>query len=237
MMEIFDCEQSSDEWRRARLGIPTASEFHTVMARGKDGGASITRRTYMMKLAGEQMTGEPMENYSNGYMERGKALEDEARQLYAFTRAANLTRVGFIRNGQKGASPDSLIDTAGMLEIKTKAPHLLIEVLLKDEFPPEHKAQCYGALWVAEREYIDIAIFYPRMPLFVKRAHRDEKYIVNLSAEVDRFNDELSALVNRIHRRGEEFSAPEFIDPVERELNKALGADADQQERLVGTFG
>ena len=64
-----------------------------------------------------------------------------------------------------------------MLEIKTKLPHLMIEVLGRGAFPPEHVAQCQGALWVAEREWIDIAVYWPRMPRFVKRTTRDEAYI------------------------------------------------------------
>jgi hypothetical protein len=207
MIEIFDCAQGSPEWFSARLGLPTASEFATVMAKGRDGGASLTRKTYMLKLAGEILTGEPAENFSNGHMERGKIMEAEARDLYAFTYDAYLTSVGFVRNGNKGCSPDSLIGDAGMLELKTKLPHLLIECLLKDDFPPEHKAQCQGALWVAEREWIDIAIYWPKLPLFVKRARRDDGYIANLAGAVDAFNDELQETVRRIRRYDERAAA------------------------------
>jgi hypothetical protein len=94
-----------------------------------------------------------------------------------------------------------------MLEIKTKLPHLMIECILKDEFPAEHKAQCQGALWVAEREWIDIAVYWPKMPLFVKRATRDEDYIKKLSDAVDAFNDELDAVVERIRLYGEPLEA------------------------------
>jgi hypothetical protein len=59
---IIECQQGEPEWFAARLGIPTASEFSTVMAKGKDGGKSVTRRTYMLKLAGEILTNEPMES-------------------------------------------------------------------------------------------------------------------------------------------------------------------------------
>lgn len=205
--QIFDCEQGSPSWYLARLGIPTASEFHTVLAKGKDGGVSLTRRTYMMKLAGEVLTGEPMENYSNGYMERGKAMEDEARALYSFATNEAPERVGFVRNGDKGCSPDALLGSNGLLEIKTKAPHMLIDVLLKDDFPPEHKAQCQGALWVAEREWIDLAVYFPKMPIFIKRANRDEAYIAKLSEAVDKFNEELSAVVERVRAYGQQAAA------------------------------
>lgn len=201
-MEVFTCAQGSAEWFSCRAGIPTASEFATVMASGRDGGASKTRRTYMLKLAGEILTGQPSEGYSNAHMERGHEMEPEARDLYAFTRRADPQIVGFIRNGDKGASPDSLIGVSGMLEIKTKLPHLHIDCLLRDEFPAEHKAQCQGALWVAEREWIDIAVYWPGLPLFVKRATRDEEYIAKLSEAVDLFNEQLADVVEQVRRYG-----------------------------------
>ncbi len=65
-LEIFECEQNSPEWYQARMGIPTASQFSTVlMTKGVKGGVSKTRQTYLYKLAGEILTGESMENYSN----------------------------------------------------------------------------------------------------------------------------------------------------------------------------
>lgn len=200
---IIDCEQGTPEWHESRRGLVTASMFGTVMAKGKDGGTSQTRKTYMHKLAGEIITGELSEGYSNEHMQRGKDMEAEARQTYAFIHGAQPQLVGFVVNGRKGASPDSLLGDAGVLEIKTKLPHLMIECILKDEFPSEHKAQCQGALWVAEREWIDIAVYWPKMPLFVKRAYRDEDYIKKLSDAVDTFNDELDAVVERIRRYGE----------------------------------
>lgn len=197
-LEIISCDQNSADWFRARMGIPTASEFATVMAKGRGGTDSKTRQTYLYKLAGEIITGEPMESYSNAHMERGKLMEDEARDLYAFMTDYQPERVGFVRSGRKGASPDSLIGGDGLVEIKTKLPHLMIETILRGEFPPEHKAQCQGQLWVAEREWIDIAVYWPGMPLFVTRATRDEEFIKQLSEAVDAFNEELDGIVARV---------------------------------------
>lgn len=202
MMRILDCEQGSPEWFAARAGLPTASEYATILAKGRDGGASKTRRSYMLRLAGEILTGEPAETYSNEHMKRGKELEPEARNLYAFQADVEPVEVGFIRNDQTGASPDSLIGDDGALEIKTKLPALLIDCLLRDEFPAEHKAQCQGVLWVAERAWIDIAVYWPSLPLFTKRAFRDEAYISNLASAVDAFNSELHEVVERVRRYG-----------------------------------
>ena len=205
--KIIDCEQRSEQWYLSRIGMPTASEYATVMATGRGGGESKTRRTYMLKLAGEIITRKPMENYTNAYMERGVIMEDEARDFYEFINGGSLTRVGFIINGQTGCSPDALIGSKGMLEIKTALPHILIDLLLRDEFPPEHKAQCQGGLWVAEREWIDIAIYWPGLPLFVKRAYREDKYIAEIAAAIDQFNDELQKTVDFVRQYGKQAMA------------------------------
>jgi hypothetical protein len=200
-VEIFeDIEQGTDEWKQIRLGLATASKFSVVMANGKGGGESKTRLDYMCDLAGEIITGNPTESYSNGFMERGKEQEDEARRLYAFEKDADLKRVGFVRNGTKGCSPDSLIGKNGALEIKTTMARLLIKIMMRGDYPPEHKAQCQGTLWVAEREWIDIAIYCPKMPLFVERITRDETYIKQIAGAVADFNAELREMVEKIRR-------------------------------------
>lgn len=200
MMQVIECDQGSDEWFKARLGVPSASNFSAILAKGE----GKTRKSYMLRLAAEIITGEPGETFTSQAMERGKVMEDEARDLYAFIHDAPLQRVGFVRNGNVGASPDSLIGTDGGLEIKTQRGDLLIETLFKGDVPSEHKAQVQGNLWVCEREWWDFVGYWPKMPLFVKRAVRDEPYIANLASEVDRFNDELQAIVARLRAYGPE---------------------------------
>jgi hypothetical protein len=199
--EIIDVEQNSPEWLKIRLGLPTASEFQVVLSprAGKEG---LGRQTYLRKLAGEIITGEPAESFTNGAMDRGHAVEDRLRSDYAMIYDVEPIRVGFIRNGAKGCSPDSLIGADGGLEVKSMAPHLLIEVLEKDEVPPKFRAQVQGSIWIAEREWWDVAIGYPNMPMFIKRVWRDDGYIANLAGAVEAFNAELAALIERIRRYG-----------------------------------
>ncbi len=194
MIEVFDdIEQGTPQWHACRLGIPTASKFATVMAKGE----GKTRREYLLRLLGERLTGEATDNYSNAHMERGKEMEAEARDMYEFMKDVDCKRVGFIRNGEMGCSPDSLVDINGGCEIKTKLPHLQLDVLLRDRLPPEHVAQCQGFLLVAEREWVDFVSYWPKLPLFVKRVYRDDEYIKNLVVEIDQFNSELAVLVDR----------------------------------------
>lgn len=190
---IITCEQGTPEWFEARAGIPTASEFHTVLAKGRGGGDSVTRRKYMLTLLGERLTGEVLEGYSNAHMERGKAMEDDARRMYAMMQDVDPDPVGFMRRDdvEAGASPDSLVGDVGMLEIKTKLPHLQLDVLERNEVPAEHILQIQGQLWISDRDWVDFVSYWPRLELFVKRVYRDESKIAEIACGVEDFNREL----------------------------------------------
>lgn len=190
---IYDCEQGSSEWLMARLGVPTASRFSDVLAKGQ----GITRRKYLLTLAGEAITGELAETFSNKHMERGQAMEDEARQAYSFARDLDPVSVGFMRRDRIGASPDSLIGDDGLLEIKTKLPSLQLEVLEKQKLPSEHVAQVQGQLLVSGRDFCDFVSYWPKLPIFIVRVERDEPYIKTLEQALADFVGELDEYINR----------------------------------------
>lgn len=193
-----DIEQGTPQWLKLRSGIPTASNFAAVIAKGE----GKTRATYMRRLAGEIITGEPAETFKSPEMERGNLMEEEARNLFAFKTGYDLRQVAFIRNGRVGCSPDSLVGNDGMLEIKTKKAEVLIEALLRDDYPPEHKAQVQGQLWVAERDWCDLFCYWPGMPPAKFRIGRDELFIRQLSQAVDAFNSDLDDLVAKVRSFG-----------------------------------
>lgn len=140
-------------------------------------------------------------------MERGNAMEAEARRFYSLMSDSDPEQVGFIRNGKVGYSPDSLVGASGLLEIKTQQPDLLIETIERDTFPSVHVAQCQGGLWVAEREWIDLVVYWPKMPPFTKRLYRDEAYIRALATAVGIFNVELHEMVEKVRRYGQPMKA------------------------------
>jgi hypothetical protein len=192
-LQVFDCEQGTPEWFAARLGIPTASNFAAVMAKGE----GKTRRSYLLRLAGEAITGECAESFSTVHTERGHAMEAEARDLYAFAKDVEPKLVGFMRRGRAGASPDALVGDKGMLEIKTKLPHLQLDVLDRAKMPSEHVAQVQGQLWISGNEWCDFVSYWPKLPLFCIRVERDEKYIATLSQAVADFVGELDVYIER----------------------------------------
>lgn len=208
MIEIIDVQQGDPEWFAARAGLPTASKFATVMARGKDGGNSVTRTAYLRQLAGEILTGEPApEGYSNEFMARGQELEDEARRLFAFMRDVDPQRVGFIRNERMGCSPDSLIGEDSGLEIKVAIPAVQIERLQRNDLPPEHKAQVQGSMLVTGRPTWHYVSYCPKLPPLILSVQRDGEYVLQQKKAIDAFNDELDALVASIRGVGQFRSA------------------------------
>lgn len=198
-LQIIDVEQGSADWFAARAGIPTASRFADVLAKGE----GKVRGKYLRELAAEVLTGEPdPDGYSNGHMERGHLMEEEARNIYAFMRGVEPVAVGFLRNGRCGASPDSLIGSDGGLEIKTALRHIQIERLQRGTIPPEHVAQVQGNIWVSERDWWDFVSYAPKLPPLIVRVPRDDAYIAKLAEAVDAFNSELDALVASLDPRG-----------------------------------
>ena len=200
MPEFFhDIEQGSIEWFECRKGIPTASEFSTVMAEGKGGSTSVTRAKYLRQLAGEILTDEPAPaGYSNAHMERGHEQEDDARRLFSLIMDLEPERIGFVRGGRAGCSPDSLIGEDAGLEIKCAIPAVQIDRLERGRLPPEHVAQVQGSLWVTGRRHWWFTSYCPRLPPLIVKVERDEAYIAQLAKAVDAFNDELDNIVQSI---------------------------------------
>jgi hypothetical protein len=208
LLQLHDAPQGSEEWLRARLGIPTASMFTVIMAEGRDGGDSLTRQQYLYRLAGEQITGEPAEEtFRSRAMERGKDMEAEAVADYERRTGRVVTRVGFATNfsGLKrcGASPDGLVGFDGGLETKTMRPDLMIPMLEHGaRMLPEHRAQVHGNMLVLERDVWDFKVFYRGMPDFTVRVEKDQTYARRLHAEIERFNYELKQLVEKLRNMG-----------------------------------
>lgn len=200
MQIITDIQQGTPEWLALRLGIVTCSELDSLLVNGKgEAGFGAGAFTYMNTLIGERITGELANPFTgNRHTERGHELEGTARILYEDREEVKTTQVGIILNHGIGYSPDSLVLEEGLTEIKTKLPKLQVEVILGGEIPKEHIAQCQGGLWVSEREWIDFICYWPGMPLFIKRAYRDEAMIRKLSERVKTFYEILEDRMNQV---------------------------------------
>ena len=213
--EIIEVWQGSPEWIEARLGIPSASNAAKITA----GGDGKTRDEYMRKLAGEEVSRRPREDFQSNAMERGTGMEPELRALYQMMTGRvplpvssdpNLTfepgqpGYGFVRRklgvGRFGASPDSRIGNEGGLEIKSQAPHVLIETMRRDVVPTEFIPQCQATMLVTGWAWVDLLIGYTGMPPFIRRVRRDPSKIAQLEVGIQAFNEELGELVTWVRK-------------------------------------
>ena len=196
--------QGSDEWFNDRLGYVTGSCFSSVLAKGE----GKSRGAYLKKIVAERLTGRRQEQgFSTPDTERGTEQEPYARMAYEAETGNIVEEVGFIKHSSLmcGCSPDGLIDHNGGLEIKSVIPTVQIETIERGKYPPKHKPQIQGGLWVTGREYWDFVSFSPDLPknlrLYVYRVERDEEYIQNLEAEVIKFLDEADKLYETLLKR------------------------------------
>lgn len=193
-----DIQQGTDEWRALRLGLVTASELSTVMAGGDE---QKTRTKLMRQLAGEHMTKQPADSYINRFMQRGHAIEDEARRWYSRTRFSDVRQVAFVFNPEfnTGWSPDGLVGDEGAIEIKYAEPHVLIAILESGRFPTEHRHQCHGALLFGRRKWVDLVVYsHEQLPKYVARVTPDPVFHEQIKQATETFQWELKRMIERL---------------------------------------
>lgn len=197
-------EQGSAEWHAARAGKATASRMADIFARTKSGwGAS--RGTYLAQLVAERLTGQVSESYTNTAMQWGVSTEPEARDAYAFYSGHTVSLVGFVDHptvAMTGASPDGLVGTDGLVELKCPQTKTHIETLLGGTIPDAYRKQMLWQMACTERSWCDFVSYDPRMPedlrLFVRRLPRDDDAITEMVDGVRQFLSEVDATVDRL---------------------------------------
>jgi len=190
LLDAKEFPQGGSAWLKARLGIPTGSNFEKILTPATR-KPSTQAHGYMRTLLAEWLIGEPSDSGSSGFMDRGTMLEPLARKWYAYDRGVGVQEIGLVLRDDRmaGASPDGLVEQDGTLEIKCPAAATHVGYLL-DGLPQSYFAQMQGALWLTGREWCDLLSFHPepdRIPPVVKRFPRDEQYIAALDAAVSTF--------------------------------------------------
>lgn len=199
-------DQGSPEWFAARVGKLTASRMADAMAKVKAGyGAS--RANLMAEIVVERLTGQKTEGFTNAAMQHGIDTEPHARAAYEFHTDNTVELIGFVDHpsiAMFGASPDGLIGSAGLLEIKCPGSAAHIDVLLRGAIPGKYQTQMATQLACTGREWCDFVSFDPRLPeamrLFVKRFYREASQIVEIEREAEIFLAEVDDTIKRLRR-------------------------------------
>lgn len=190
-MITLDLQQGSPEWHQARLGIPTASQFHRLVTPKKREPSKAGARSYMLELIAERVIGQALESASTGFMARGTAMEEQAVAYYELQRSVTTEKVGFVLLDDRsaGASPDRLCGPDGGLEIKCPGPPKHIENMLR--LNPDYVMQAQGCMLVTERQWWDIMSYNPDMPPALYRVERDEECMEALRVALEKLAETL----------------------------------------------
>lgn len=189
--------QGSPEWLAERAGSLGASEVPDAIAKTKaKWGAS--RANVMANKILERLTGKPAETYTNAAMQWGTQTEPDARAAYEFMRDVDVKLVGLVKHPEiigSHASPDGLVGSDGLIEIKCPNSATHIETLLSQEVSGRYVTQMQWQMACTGRQWCDFVSFDPRMPgsmqLYVQRIERDQARIDELEGLVRGFISEL----------------------------------------------
>ena len=199
--------QGTTEWKQLRLGKVTASRVSDVMSKGKS-GESASRKNYRTELVVQRLTGEPGESFTNSAMEWGTNNEPFARAAYEVLTKRCVMQIPFVNHltiPNFGCSPDGMISTDGLIEIKCPNSTTHIEYLLDGKPPTKYVPQMQCQMAVTGRKWCDFVSYDPRLPedlqLFVVRLERDDEYIKAMEEEVTKFLDEVETMYKQLKEK------------------------------------
>lgn len=207
-VNVYDLEQGTDEWRRHRGGVITASRAHEIIKPGRGkGGHSESRATYMLELIAQVCTGQVPEQSSFKQAEWGHENEPLAREAYEAIEFVSVNQCGLIYRDDTlrcAISPDGIMEDRG-LEIKnpyTTQVHL--QTLMNGEIKPEYITQCQFSMWITGLERWDFCSYDHRMRgkasnrLCIIPQYRDDETMRKFDIEIPRFIAEMDEALDRL---------------------------------------
>ena len=193
-------DQRSVEWIEARLGHATGSRASDMLA-GKDTQA---RKGYITQLVTERLTGMSQDFYTNADMQRGIEVEPVARAAYQASHEL-VDEVGFIKHPTIlwfGASPDGLVGSDGLVEIKCPRSTTHLEYIQAKKPPQKYVPQMLAQLSCTGRKWVDFVSFDNRFPehlqLFVVRFQPSAEELEKFESKVKEFLSEVNNLMEQL---------------------------------------
>jgi putative phage-type endonuclease len=203
--QVQTFEQRSPEWFSARLGKVTASRVADVIAKTKN-GYSTSRENYAVELALERITGNRQESFTNAAMQWGTDQEPFARAAYEAAYGILVEEVGLVPHptiAMAAASPDGLVGTNGLIEVKAPNSATHLKTLLSGKADSRYIPQMQWQLACTGREWCDFVSFNPRFPehlqLAIYRVNTDAQKIKELENEVSQFLTEVDLIVEKLN--------------------------------------
>jgi len=212
--------QRSEEWFAIRKTVViTASEMGVFLTKNDATSAKARLTVITKKLAEPIYSDESLSGFEflmemrakeskameyNIPVQRGNALESEARDQYQLITGYDVAEIGFITDddGLFGCSPDGMVSFYGNLtlapesadvnathglEMKCPIPETHMKWLLAGGLPDEHKCQVHGSMAVTGLHRWDFMSYCPGLPPLIVKVERDQ------------FTDDLAAGLKLLH--------------------------------------
>lgn len=197
MIILDHFQQGSMAWLEARVGRITMSRAKDLLT----GGKGKTRQSYILDVAAEKLSGEPVEGYTSIDMERGTFLEPWAVKAFEAATGMQVAPVGFVIGDDEriGCSPDGLLGHDAGLEIKSPKPRQHLRNIFGDGMD-EYAPQAQGGMWLTGRDCWFVVSFCPwvkQYPLHIRLLKRDEDVIAKLAESATKAADEVDEICAR----------------------------------------
>lgn len=197
-------QQRTEEWFAARCGKVTASRMKDIIAKSD----TAAYRNYQAEIISERLSGRPAESYSSREMQRGTELEPKARAVYLLETGSDVSETGLIPHpsiANSGASPDGLVDSDGLLEIKCPNTATHIDFLLNRQPKREYILQMQWQMACTGRLWCDFVSYDDRLPephaYACIRIMRDPETIERLEQAAADFLAEAEAIIKQLEQR------------------------------------
>ncbi|WP_299830726.1 lambda exonuclease family protein [uncultured Roseobacter sp.] len=202
--------QGTEEWHTMRLGKVTASKIADVMMKPTTAGY----QNYRAQLVCERLTGQPTEGFVSAAMVHGTETEPQARAMYSLLEGYDVAEVDFVDHPtipMTGASPDGLVGSDGLVEIKCPQPATHIKTLTGGNIDRKYMLQMHWQMACTGRDWCDFVSFCPSLPtemqMHCQRVERDEKALFEIIEAVEAFLASISDLERELKAKFEKAAA------------------------------
>lgn len=187
----YDIQQGSKEWFQIKLGKFSASPAAELMMKPSTAG----HNNLINRIVYERITGTTPESYTNEYIARGLELESEAIRGYEVEADQIVESVGFVElNDWVGCSPDGLIGSNGLLQVKVPKYSTHIDYCLTCKIPSKYLKQMQFELYVTGREYDMFYSYCPGLKNYLLKVTRDDTVVQELE-------DRLEIAIKEVEKR------------------------------------
>lgn len=164
----------------------------------------MARKGYITQIVTERLTGLAQDFYTTADMQRGIDVEPLAKAAYQASHELT-DDVGFVKHPLIrwfGASPDALVGSDGLVEIKCPRSTTHLDYIQGGKPPAKYVPQMLAQLACTRRKWVDFVSFDDRFPqhlqLFVVRFSPTEEDIAKFETKVKEFLTEIDNLMEKL---------------------------------------